>query len=181
MRQSADSGGAPDGEPLAEATVFKGTTLPHISVQRRLQLYPSGLATLNDKDREKPGGAAAKFWPLHRRCGLEPPDAAGIKAHERHLRRAGPLRAVASYARDKNVLKLYCFRVEWPDKHAPSHGSVVELGFDTLTAAREWHGLISAQLQARPMRAPLSARGGRGLGGARRCAALGCDPFRTDH
>lgn len=52
----------------------------------------------------------------------------------------------------------YCFRLEWPDKHAPPHGSVVELGFDSLDAAREWHRLIAAQLQVRA-RAPC-ARGG---------------------
>lgn len=102
MRQPPD-GAPPDGASLAEATVFKGTTLPHISVKRTLQLYPTGLATVNEANK---GSAAAKFWPFHRRCQLDPPDAAQVKAHERHLRRAGPLRAVASYARDKNVLKL---------------------------------------------------------------------------
>ncbi|KIY93583.1 hypothetical protein MNEG_14379 [Monoraphidium neglectum] len=102
MRQSLD-GSSPEGACLAEAVVFKGTTLPHISVKRRLQLYTNGLSTVNDKDK---GGGSAKFWPFHRRCQLDPPDAAAVRAHERHLRRAGPLRAVASYARDKNVMKL---------------------------------------------------------------------------
>lgn len=30
----------------------------------------------------------------------------------------------------------YCFRVEWPDKNAPSQASSVELGFDTLAQAQ---------------------------------------------
>lgn len=92
----------PQGESIASATVFKGTTLPHVVVKRKIQLYSSGFVTFqSDK-----GVTSGKFWPFHRRCQLDPPDAALIKAHERHLRKAGPLRAVASYARDKNVLKL---------------------------------------------------------------------------
>lgn len=42
----------------------------------------------------------------------------------------------------------YCFRVEWPDKYAPSHGSSVELGFDSLATAQEWHAAIAAQVVA---------------------------------
>lgn len=37
---------------------------------------------------------------------LEPQHSSHIRAHERHLRKAGPLRALSAYARDKNVLKL---------------------------------------------------------------------------
>lgn len=42
----------------------------------------------------------------------------------------------------------YCFKIEWPDKHAPNGGSTVELGFDSAAMAKEWHGLISAQIHA---------------------------------
>lgn len=38
--------------------------------------------------------------------------------------------------------------MEWPDHHAPSHGSAVELGFDSEDAAREWHGLIVGRVRA---------------------------------
>jgi hypothetical protein len=233
----------PTSAVLVSATVYKGTTLPHIVVKRTAHLFAGGFATC----QEGKSAAAGKFWPLHRRCALDPPDAALIRLHERHVRKAGPLRAVASYARDKNVLKLvrvarapprrragaarrarlhvsacvaaaaptavpaampaavwarrlwrvpavaaaarpggarragpvrrprahalrprapprpparpppahppqYCFRIEWPDKHAPSHGSVVELGFDDPSAARQWHGLVQAQLAALQVR-----------------------------
>lgn len=47
-----------------------------------------------------------------------------------------------------HILLQYCFRVEWPDKYAPSHGSSVELGFDTQQQAQEWHEQISAQITA---------------------------------
>lgn len=50
--------------------------------------------------------ASGKLWQLHRRATLEPQNASQIRAHERHLRKAGPLRALSAYARDKNVLKL---------------------------------------------------------------------------
>lgn len=92
----------PPGEPLAAAPFFKGTTLPHVVVRRGVALYAGAFAT---HQAERPP-AAGKLWPLHRRCGLDPPDARGVRAHERHLRKAGPLRAVAAYARDKNMLKL---------------------------------------------------------------------------
>lgn len=42
----------------------------------------------------------------------------------------------------------FCFRVEWPDKYAPSHGSSVELGFDSLAQAQEWHAAIAAHVLA---------------------------------
>lgn len=50
--------------------------------------------------------ATGRTWDFHRKCTLEPADPSHIRIHERHLRKAGPLRAVAAYARDKNVLKL---------------------------------------------------------------------------
>ncbi|GBF92229.1 hypothetical protein Rsub_05311 [Raphidocelis subcapitata] len=150
----------PPGELLAATTVYKGTTLPHVVVRRTAQLFPGGFTTC----QAEKGAASGKFWALHRRCTLDPPDAAAIKAHERHLRKAGPLRAVASYARDKNMLRLYCFRIEWPDKHAPSHGSVVELGFDSLAAAREWHGLLASKIQALPAPVAVTVNSGRPAG-----------------
>jgi hypothetical protein len=54
---------------------------------------------------DKPA-SSGKFWPLHRRACLEPPTAQQIRAHDRHLRKAGPLRTLSAYARDKNVLRL---------------------------------------------------------------------------
>ena len=89
----------PAQDALATSTVFKGTTLPHIVVRRTCQLFSTGFSTSQS-------AASVKFWPFHRRCALDPVDASLIKAHGRHLRKAGPLRAVASYARDKNMLKL---------------------------------------------------------------------------
>jgi hypothetical protein len=38
--------------------------------------------------------------------------------------------------------------VEWPDKYAPSHGSSVELGFDSLATAQEWHVAITSHIVA---------------------------------
>jgi hypothetical protein len=92
----------PQKDVVATTAVFKGTTLPHIVVKRAAQLFPSGFSTYQP-DKSASG---AKFWAFHRRCALDPPEAGLIKVHERHVRKAGPLRAVASYARDKNVLKL---------------------------------------------------------------------------
>lgn len=100
-RASLDAVAPPPETAIATAVVYKGTTLPHVVVRRTAALFASGVSTHGDK-----GAASAKFWALHRRCALDPPAAAAIKAHERHLRKAGPLRAVAAYARDKNVLKL---------------------------------------------------------------------------
>lgn len=44
------------------------------------------------------------------------------------------------------LLSQYCFRVEWPDKYAPSQGATVELGFETLTEAQVtvWTGSATA-------------------------------------
>uniref|UniRef100_A0A383WFV0 Protein ENHANCED DISEASE RESISTANCE 2 C-terminal domain-containing protein n=1 Tax=Tetradesmus obliquus TaxID=3088 RepID=A0A383WFV0_TETOB len=134
----------PSEQSKDAATVFKGTTLPHIVVKRQLTLHDACFITSQfDKSIDK-----GKAWQLHRRTLLEPASPSQIRAHERHLRKAGPLRALSAYARDKNVLKLYCFRVEWPDKYAPSHGSSVELGFDSLATAQEWHAAIAAQVVA---------------------------------
>lgn len=88
--------------PLAAAAVYKGTTLPHVVVRRSALLLPGALLT---HQPERPA-ASGKVWRLHRRCTMEPAAAGMVRAHQRHLRKAGPLRAVASYARDKNVLKL---------------------------------------------------------------------------
>lgn len=52
------------------------------------------------------GISTGKVWCLHRKCTLEPGSSSLIRAHERHLRKAGPLRALSAYARDKNVLKI---------------------------------------------------------------------------
>lgn len=52
------------------------------------------------------GISTGKVWCLHRKCTLEPASSGLIRAHERHLRKAGPLRALSAYARDKNVLKI---------------------------------------------------------------------------
>jgi hypothetical protein len=52
------------------------------------------------------GISTGKVWCLHRKCTLEPGSSTLIRAHERHLRKAGPLRALSAYARDKNVLKI---------------------------------------------------------------------------
>lgn len=57
---------------------------------------------------------SGKVWCLHRKATLEPASSSLIRAHERHLRKAGPLRALSAYARDKNLLKLVsssCLRV----------------------------------------------------------------------
>jgi hypothetical protein len=50
--------------------------------------------------------STGKVWCLHRKATLEPANSRLIRAHERHLRKAGPVRALAAYARDKNLLKL---------------------------------------------------------------------------
>jgi hypothetical protein len=44
------------------------------------------------------------------------------------------------------VALQYCFRVEWPEKYAPAHGSTLELGFDSLAEARQWYEYISSQI-----------------------------------
>eukprot|EP00882_Tetradesmus_deserticola_P021375 GHRQ01023144.1.p1 GENE.GHRQ01023144.1~~GHRQ01023144.1.p1 ORF type:complete len:411 (+),score=114.74 GHRQ01023144.1:652-1884(+) len=134
----------PPEQPKSSTIVYKGTTLPHIVVKRQIALHDACLTTFQlDKSIDK-----GKAWQLHRRTLLEPASPSQIRAHERHLRKAGPLRALSAYARDKNVLKLFCFRVEWPEKYAPSHGSCVELGFDTLATAQEWHASIAAHVVA---------------------------------
>ena len=55
--------------------------------------------------------SSGKVWELHRRCTLSPSDASHFRASERHLRKAGPLRALAS--RDKknalHLVRLICF------------------------------------------------------------------------
>jgi hypothetical protein len=65
-------------------------------------LLPAGFVTYQaDK-----GVSTGKVWQLHRRAALEPASSKLIRVHERHLRKAGPLRALSAYARDKNTLKL---------------------------------------------------------------------------
>lgn len=125
--------------PRLEATIYKGTTLPHIVVRRRCVLHGTEFTTYQTDKNPSSG----KVWSLNRRATLEPASSKLIRTHERHLRKAGPLRALSAYARDKNVLRLYCFRVEWPDKYAPSHGSSVELGFETLAEAQEWYEAVN--------------------------------------
>lgn len=114
------------------ATVFKGTTLPHIVVKRQLTLHDACEHRLSDAFHERTRSSTnnsvtsrflagfagfitsqfdksidkGKAWQLHRRTLLEPASPSQIRAHERHLRKAGPLRALSAYARDKNVLKL---------------------------------------------------------------------------
>ncbi|KAF6262903.1 hypothetical protein COO60DRAFT_554018 [Scenedesmus sp. NREL 46B-D3] len=90
-------------EQLKNSTfVYKGTTLPHIVVKRQIALQDACFITFQlDKSIDK-----GKAWQLHRRTLLEPASPSQIRAHERHLRKAGPLRALSAYARDKNVLKL---------------------------------------------------------------------------
>lgn len=85
---------------------YKGTTLPHIVVKRAIRLGEDKFVTYQPERNP----AAGKHWQLHKRCVLAPADASLIRLHERHLRKAGPLRAVATYARDKNVLKLVRLR-----------------------------------------------------------------------
>lgn len=136
---------APPQQPphLLEATLYKGTTLPHIVVKRRCVLGGEGgrcgcatprLAPAQRRERAAPNRCApraarrlllrraraagfttfqvdkppssGKLWQLHRKATLEPAAAGAIRLHERHLRKAGPLRALSAYARDKNVLKL---------------------------------------------------------------------------
>lgn len=52
------------------------------------------------------GPSTGKVWGLNRKATLEPPSSKFIRQHERHLRKAGPLRALSAYARDKNLLTL---------------------------------------------------------------------------
>lgn len=120
--------------PKLEAILYKGTTLPHIVVRRRCVLQNNGecetrvaehqTATLPCALNHNPctntmhthtgfityqvdkGLSTGKAWPLHRKATLEPDSSRLIRTHERHLRKAGPLRALSAYARDKNVLKL---------------------------------------------------------------------------
>lgn len=248
--------------PRLEATIFKGTTLPHISVRRRCVLQGNGgccpgirrasaaaaglsrhslqpwllfpatclaAAEFTTFQVDK-GISTGKVWCLHRKCTLEPGSSSLIRAHERHLRKAGPLRALSAYARDKNVLKIvssiltgcclsarsrrscfppasyrladvsssgrcwpsagccaalqFCFRVEWPDKYAPSQGSTVELGFETLpeaqvgfaqaatTAASPWSCDGCTQLQQQPPPPPVHVRSTPGRASCSRSGSL---------
>lgn len=40
----------------------------------------------------------------------------------------------------------YCFKVEWPERNAPTAGSNIELGFEDLAVAREWHGRVASRI-----------------------------------
>jgi len=44
----------------------------------------------------------------------------------------------------------YCFRLEWPEKYAPSSGNVLELGFETQEQAAQWHVLFARQIDQAP-------------------------------
>jgi hypothetical protein len=81
----------------SELGVVPTIQLPHAAFTARVGFTTSQV----DKSIDK-----GKAWQLHRRTLLEPASPSQIRAHERHLRKAGPLRALSAYARDKNVLKL---------------------------------------------------------------------------